>query len=310
MVMTGQQYDITSGEHWAVVSEVGANLRGFRTADVDVTHVHSPDAIPPKSSGAVLMPWPNRIRGGKYTFAGEDRQLILSDPALGNATHGLANWARWMVDEHAADEVRLHCDVVPQKGWPCEVRAEISYRVDAAAGLIVTLAATNTGTEDVPFGAGSHPYLSAGATPIDDVALRVPARTRLVTDAAQIPVRTEDVAGTEYDLRELSRVGARRFDTAFTDLAADPDDATHGRVELHAGDRVTRLWWDHPTFTTVQVFTVDELAPGRAAVAVEPMTCPADAFNSGTGLIVLAPGDSWRGQWGIGSTAPRTATLG
>jgi aldose 1-epimerase len=301
MVMTGQQYEITAGEQWAAVSEVGANLRGYRRADVDVTHVHSPDAIPPKSNGAVLMPWPNRIRRGRYTFAGEDRQLILSDPSLGNATHGLANWARWIVDEHRPDEVRLHCDVVPQKGWPCELRAEVSYRVDAEAGLIVTLGATNTGADALPFGAGSHPYLSAGDTPIDEVRLRVPARTRLVTDDAQIPIGTEDVAGTEFDLRELEPIGARRFDTAFTALEPDPDDPGRGHVELQAGDRLTRLWWDHPAFTTVQVFTVPELAPGRAAVAVEPMTCPADAFNSGTGLIVLEPGASWTGRWGVGS---------
>lgn len=304
MVMTGQQYEIASGEHWAAISEVGANLRGYRRADVDVTHVHSPDAIPPKSSGAVLMPWPNRIRDGRYTFAGEDRQLILSDPALGNASHGLANWARWIVDEHRPDEVRLHCDVVAQKGWPCELRAEISYRVDAEAGLIVTLGATNTGTDAVPFGAGSHPYLSAGDTPIEEVQLRVPARARLVTDDAQIPVGTEDVAGTEHDLRELAPIGSRRFDTGFTALEADADDPAHAHVEFQAGERLTRLWWDHPAFTTVQVFTVPELAPGRAAVAVEPMTCPADAFNSGTGLIVLEPGASWSGQWGIGSSPP------
>jgi aldose 1-epimerase len=301
MVMTGQQYEITSGEHWAAISEVGANLRGYRRAEVDVTHVHSPDALPPKSNGAVLMPWPNRIRAGRYTFAGEDRQLILSDPSLGNASHGLANWARWIVDEHRPDEVRLHCDVVAQKGWPCELRAEVTYRVDADAGLTVTLGATNTGLDAVPFGAGSHPYLSAGDTPIDEVQLQIPARTRLVTDDAQIPISGEGVAGTEYDLRALAPIGARRFDTGFTDLDPDPHDPAHGSVELRAGERVTRLWWDHPAFTTVQVFTVPELAPGRAAVAVEPMTCPADAFNSGSGLIVLEPGVSWRGQWGIGS---------
>ena len=34
-------------------------------------------------------------------------------------------------------------------------------------------------------------------------------------------------------------------------------------------------------------------------IAVEPMTCPADAFNSGSGLIVLEPGQQWSGQWGL-----------
>jgi aldose 1-epimerase len=34
-------------------------------------------------------------------------------------------------------------------------------------------------------------------------------------------------------------------------------------------------------------------------VAVEPMTCPPDALNSGTDLITLAPGESWTGSWGL-----------
>ena len=38
---------------------------------------------------------------------------------------------------------------------------------------------------------------------------------------------------------------------------------------------------------------------GRPAGAVEPMSCPADAFNSGRGRIVLEPGSSWTGVWGI-----------
>ena len=299
MVMTGQQFEIAAGEHWVGISEVGATLRGYRVADVDVTHVHSPDALPPKSSGAVLMPWPNRIRAGRYTFAGAKQQLMLSDPALGNASHGLANWNRWTVDEHRADEIRLHCDVVPQKGWPHEVRAEVSYRVDAQAGLVVTLGAQNTGAAGLPFGAGSHPYLSTGTTRLDDVELRLPARQRLVTDEAQIPVGTEDVAGSEYDLQEFATLGARRFDTGFTGLTPDADDAGHGSAELRAGDRVTRLWWDHPTFACVQVFTYADLTPGQDAIAIEPMTCPADAFNSGSGLITLQPGASWSAQWGI-----------
>ena len=299
MVMTGQQFEITAGEHWVGVSEVGANLRGYRVADVDITHVHSPDALPPKSNGSVLMPWPNRIRGGKYTFAGENRQLMLSDPALGNASHGLANWSRWTVDDHGADEISLHCDVVPQKGWPCEVQARVSYRVDPQAGLVVTLGAQNTGDVALPFGAGSHPYLSTGKTRLDQVELRLPARQFLVTDEAQIPVRAEDVAGSDYDLTEFAPLGTRRFDTAFTALAADPEDPAHGSAVLRAGDRTTRLWWDHPAVTCVQVFTVADLAPGQDAIAIEPMTCPADAFNSGTGLLTLEPDAAWSAQWGI-----------
>jgi aldose 1-epimerase len=42
----------------------------------------------------------------------------------------------------------------------------------------------------------------------------------------------------------------------------------------------------------------DVVARGRA-VAIEPMTCPADALNTGTDLIELKPAASWSGSWGI-----------
>jgi aldose 1-epimerase len=57
--------------------------------------------------------------------------------------------------------------------------------------------------------------------------------------------------------------------------------------------------WAEPAFGWVQVFTPDD-HPGRGrAVAVEPMTCPPDALNSGTDLITLAPGETWQGSWGL-----------
>ena len=66
MTTTGHQFEIRSGEQWAAVTEVGAQLRGYRVDGYDVTHVNAADQLPPKSCGAVLMPWPNRIRDGRY----------------------------------------------------------------------------------------------------------------------------------------------------------------------------------------------------------------------------------------------------
>jgi aldose 1-epimerase len=43
----------------------------------------------------------------------------------------------------------------------------------------------------------------------------------------------------------------------------------------------------------------------RKAVAVEPMTCPPDAFRTGVALIELDPGATWQGRWGL---RPETST--
>ena len=54
-----------------------------------------------------------------------------------------------------------------------------------------------------------------------------------------------------------------------------------------------------------QVFTGDTLAAERrrCGLAIEPMTCPPDAFRSGVDLIVLRPGEAITLEWGI-TTGP------
>ena len=46
-------------------------------------------------------------------------------------------------------------------------------------------------------------------------------------------------------------------------------------------------------FRFIRVYTSDR------GIAVEPMTCAPDAFNSGDGLLALVPGGSFSGRWGL-----------
>jgi aldose 1-epimerase len=295
MALAGQQYRIAAGEHEATVAEVGAGLRTYTLAGRDITVSYGDDALPPKACGAVLVPWPNRLRGGHYEFDGTELQVALTEPSVSNANHGLARWDRWTATQHDDTSVTLELDVVPQTGWPFELRVEATYALDATTGLTVSANASNRGQRRFPFGAGFHPYLATDGHRLDEVSLRVPAETRLVVDHAQIPIGRAAVASTAHDLRAGEPLGLRRFDDAFTDI-----DFTEGQavVDLHAGAHRTRLWLDE-VFGYLQVFTADPLIDGRPGVAVEPMTCAANAFNSGDGLLVLEPGQDWHGRWGI-----------
>ncbi|MDQ0259359.1 galactose mutarotase-like enzyme [Sinomonas atrocyanea] len=62
------------------------------------------------------------------------------------------------------------------------------------------------------------------------------------------------------------------------------------------------MWlWQEQTCPYTHVFVTDTF-PGRAkAVALEPMSGAANAFNSGAGLGWLEPGASASIRWGIGS---------
>lgn len=290
MALSGEQFEIRAGDHHAVITGVGATLRRYAVAGVDVIVPFAENQLAPNGSGGVLMPWPNRLVGGSYEFAGNRYQLPIDEVGKGNAIHGLVRWARWSLVEQQESTVTMGIDIVPRTGWPFEVRAEVAYHVDES-GLSVTARAENRGGQAAPFGAGFHPYISLRGHKLDEASLRIPATQRLETNDAQIPIGVGPVAGTATDLNNLDPLGGRRLDDGFTGLTG-----TTAQMITPSGG--AEVWWDD-AFAYLQVFTSEVLAGKHQAIAIEPMTCPANAFNSGDGLIVLKPGDVWQGRWGI-----------
>ena len=139
---TGEQYEISSGKHRAVVTEVGATLRSFTFDGRDVVRGFAADGTIKGGRGQKLIPWPNRIRDGRYVFNGVTEQLALTEPARHNASHGLARLcavgSRRAADDSVVNRVRIH----PQPGWPGTLEATITHRV-GEEGLLVTVEATN-----------------------------------------------------------------------------------------------------------------------------------------------------------------------
>src|SRR5579859_1807990 len=286
MSMSGQQYRIAAGDHAATIVEVGAGIRSYTHRRRDVTLPYGEDELAPKGCGAVLVPWPNRIREGRYMFDGVEQQLALSEPAKRNASHGLARWSRWHAVAQSPDSVTLGIDIVPQPGWPFELRVDVTYALDEVLGLNVSTIARNLGTRRLPFGIGFHPYVSIGSHPMSSASVELTASERLLVDEAAIPFGRRAVAGTQYDLSRGRKLGGLRLDDAFTGLGRDG--ARASAVVRAGNDRGARLWMDE-SFQFVQVFTAEGIAHDAGAIAVEPMTCPANAFNSGDGLLVLDP---------------------
>jgi aldose 1-epimerase len=293
---TGEQYEIVSKTHRAVVTEVGATLRSFSVDGRDVVRGFGVQEMSSAGRGQNLIPWPNRIRDGRYGFNGVTNQLALSEPARHNASHGLARYIPWVLIEKKTDAVTNRVRIYPQSGWPGTLEAVITHQV-SDAGLTVTVEATNIGAGELPFGYGAHPYLTVGESTVDEVTVTVPAARYLEVDDRLLPTRISPVDGTPYDLRQGRILGPTSLDTAMTDLGRDPDERWHVRLEL--GDRYAELWGDR-TMRWAQVFTG---GPHRDwSLAVEPMTCGPDAFNAGPthdDMRVLAPGETFTGQWGI-----------
>ena len=297
---SGEQYEIVAGDYRAVAVGVGGGLRELTHAGRALIEGYPPDALPDGGRGQVLAPWPNRVRDGKWTWRDKHLQLALSEPAKGNASHGLVRWVGWGATRRSPDRVVLSHRLPPHPGYPFTLDLAITYAVDARAGLSVELSASNPGPGPAPVALGVHPYLAAPAGGlVDGCTLQVPARTRVLVDERSIPTGTQSVQGTPYDLRSPRILRDLVLDTAFTDLEPDADGRI--RIVLAAEDgTATELWTQAPA-RWVQVFTGDPLTPARRrrGVAVEPMTAPANALATGEGLSVLDPGQSLTLTWGI-----------
>lgn len=291
---SGEQHVVEGGGYRAVVTECGAGLRVLEYGGRPLVEGYPEDAQASGGRGQLLVPWPNRIRDGRYRFAGRDHQLPLSEVGRGHASHGLVRWVAWRLVGRTADVVELAYRLMAQPGYPWTLDLQVRYAV-SAAGLEVTLTATNRAASPAPFAAGAHPYLRVGPGPVDAWQLSVPARTALATDDRLIPTGRVEVTG-DLDFRAARELGGTRLDTAYTDLDRDADG--RASVTVHGPDGGAELWMD-AAHRWVQVYTADELTPPRSALAVEPMTAPPDAFNSGDDLLRLGPGESRTLSWGL-----------
>jgi aldose 1-epimerase len=301
IALTGYQHVIAAGDYRAAVTELGGGLRQLSYRGRPLITGYEPDELPPAGAGQLLIPWPNRVDGGRYTFGGGSYQLDLSEAVRGNAIHGLTRWANWELaeEEAASDQVTLTHVLHGRPGYPFCLMLSVCYRLEAATGLHVAVTAWNAGSRPAPYGTGSHPYLTAGAPVVDECELLVDAGRWLPADDRGIPSGPpRDVAGSPFDFRTARPIAGTQLDHALTGLARD--EAGLAWAKLSGKDATVGLWAG-PGYDWLQVFTGDALGPGqrRKALAVEPMTCPANAFASGDGLLSLAPDDSVTHTWGI-----------
>jgi aldose 1-epimerase len=295
---SGVQFEIVHGEQRATIVEVGGGIRAYSAGGRDVLDPYPLDAMCDGAHGAPLIPWPNRLAHGSYSFDGVDYQLAITEPERGNAIHGLLRWRGWRATEREPDRVVMGIRLHPMAGYPFTLDVRVSYAL-AADGLTVTTSATNVGDHACPYGEGQHPYLSAGGGLIDDCRLELPAATRVLVDEQRmLPQGREPVAGTDADFREPRRIGEQQIDVPYTDLDRRPDGVATAR--LTGPDGATAELWVDEQHTLLEVYTGDQLAPSRRrrGLGMEPMTCPPNALQSGEGVVRLEPGETHVARWG------------
>jgi len=300
--LSGTPVSLSAGGYTASIASIGASLRELRFEGRDLVAPFDEDAIRPVFRGATLVPWPNRVVDGTYELDGETQQLALTEPERGHALHGLAGWLDYEVREQSESSATLGVTIPAQLGYPRRLDIAVTFTL-SEAGLQTTVTATNTGRGTAPFGTAPHPYLRAGDGLVDDWTLTLPAEDVLtVTEDRLIPTGRASISeadGGAYDFRTARKIGDTFIDHAFTGLARDADGMVEVRVTAADGTGVAMRWGAECPW--VQVHTGDRPEPelNRVGLAVEPMTCPPDAFNSGDDLLLIEPGESASASWTI-----------
>ncbi|MCX2750315.1 aldose 1-epimerase family protein [Arthrobacter sp. MI7-26] len=306
----GEHFELTASiggrSQRVVVTEVAASLRELDVDGVALVQDYPADAQPPWCAGWVLVPWPNRVAGGTWSYDGVAQQLDITEPENGNALHGLLTRTPYGLSALTADSVTLDAGLSPQPGYPFELATSVRYQL-VEDGLLVTHRLENTGHRSAPVALGAHPFLRLGSVPTEELTLYINADTHIEVDERLNPSGvTTDVSGTRNDFRTGQVVGTVDLDDAWGDVRRDDDGSSLHYLEAPDGSQV-QLFMD-ASFGYVQAFTTTEFATHGGmvtAVAVEPMTAPADAFNSGEGLRWLEPGEVWEASWGIWYRATR-----
>jgi aldose 1-epimerase len=243
----------------------------------------------------LLYPWANRLARFGYRAAGKDVTLSEDDsriPRDGNGLpiHGvLPGLLRWEVEDGGAPDSLAavlqwgSAELLELFPFPHEVRVGATV---GPADLRVTTTVTAGADGPVPVSFGYHPYTRVPASSRDEWRVTLGATDRIVLDDRSIP--NGERAAIEAGADEPFRLDGTSLDDAFD---APPESAAFTAAAGDARLTVTFL----AGYSYAQVF-----APaGQEFICFEPMTAPTNALNSGDGLTVVEPGESYRAAFRI-----------
>ncbi|CAG4931722.1 MULTISPECIES: aldose 1-epimerase family protein [Acidithrix] len=296
---SGNQATISFGDQKVTTTSVGGGLRRYTKDETEVVEGFEENSIADSTRGQTMIPWPNRIRGARYHWAGKAYQLDLSEARNNNAIHGLTRWQNFELVRSTQESVTYELFLPPTTSWPFMLLCQIRYDI-GEAGLRVETTIKNIGDTPAPLATGAHPYISLFGEKIDQLKLQSPAHSYFEKDDQAIPIAKKEVEDTIYDFRKNKKIASVALDHTFSDIDRDKDGLA--RITLsNDTDSKTTLWMDE-SYQYLQLYSGDTLPDAkrrRHSIAIEPMSAPPDAFNSGVDLIKLEPEETKSFTWGI-----------
>ena len=300
MPLSKNKFSLKNDDCELVVTDHGAALISFNYRGIDYLASQFSPYVIEASQGQLLCPWPNRIKNGTYEHLGTKFQLPINEVEKRNAIHGLIRWNLFQVINLDHNGIEMTSVVIPQQGYVYELKVKVKFEL-LEFGFKVLTEVSNESDFPAPFGMGWHPYFNVSEDGIDSCYLQIKADSFYETDPNMIPVKLQSVIDSDFDFRQSKPIAGTIFDTCYTNF---DNEAVRAILWNKDSDRQLRLFADN-MFGQLMVYSGDTLKNSRLrrrSIAMEPMTCPADAFNSKSGLILIESHQSVSGEWGISLT--------
>lgn len=291
------------GHGFDVVPAVAATVTQIRFSGTNVIDGYeTPDELHAGKWGkcAILFPFPNRLRDGRYVWHNRDYAFPINNASTNNAIHGFVRHESFHVERieltrHRASITSRFVADGNNPAYPFRFTLDVTFAMTVRSEFTATFSVTNQHSESIPVGLGWHPYFRLGPR-ADDHRLQLSSCERVEIDERMIPIGKR----TPYvDFRDERLLGQTQLDTCF---AASPNESIVRAVlravlpaALPTERQTLTIEAPRDRFPFFQVFT----PPDRTSIAIEPMTCNVDAFHNREGLVELAAGDQWTGEFRI-----------
>lgn len=298
--------------------------RNGALADVSLGHATLKEYLDhPQYMGATVGRVANRIARGRFTLDGVEYRVPVNNGA--NSLHGGSEGfdkANWKIVELGAEPrprlVLRHVSPEGDQGYPGTLTATAAYSI-AADALTVEYEATCDRPTIVNL--SNHAYWNlageGGEEGAMDHRLTIPADHYLPTDEGSIPTgEFRPVAGTAFDFRTPTRIGARLRDGSDAQLRIGrgydhnwviarevaPEPRLLARLEHDGSGRIMEILSDRPGLQFYSGNFFDGTTVGKSggiyrmgdAVALEPQKFPDTPNRPEFGSVRLAPGETYR----------------
>jgi len=258
-----------------------------------------------KYNGVILAPFPNRLKNGAYSFSNHRYQLEVNQPQEGHSLHGFLYDKSFSIRSIDSDEskITLHLGydyTGDNQAYPFQFMLDLLYIWDGEKLDIIT-EVENKGTSEMPFGLGWHPYFTFPVS-VNELIWTMPSSYIYEVDENKIPTLEKSEF---YEFIDGKLIDEDHYDDGFEFTSEKSTESlklldTKNQTEIEFNFALGDKNKADGGYRFLQVYTPLD----RKRIAIEPMTCLADAFNNGKGLNILKPNTTLSNQWSISIKKP------